>query len=382
MKKIRVLEMIDRPFLGGGQIVLLSLARHLDRERFEVAVCAAAGGPLEDEVRRLGFVFHPAAFSKKPSLGLLRGLECLLVENRIGLLHTHGGVAGLFGRWAAHRAGTPAVIHTLHGIHYLHYRNRLIKNVYIRLERRCSKFTDAVICVSEADRTQALRHRLADESRIRLIRNGIETTPPRSGPAWDRRLLELQRKLNLDRPIVGAVARLHRQKGVSYLFRAAETILLAHPEAKIVVVGGGPLETEFRAMTAKEGFGRSVAFLGERADASEILALFDVFVLPSLWEGLPLALVEAAAAGKPIVATDIDGVREVVRNGETGLLVPPRDSAALAAAVLRLLDDPDLARRLAGRARAEVPPLYTVERMVSETASLYLEIAARKGIVI
>jgi glycosyltransferase involved in cell wall biosynthesis len=382
MKKIRVLEMIDRPFLGGGQIVLLSLARHLDRERFEVAVCAAAGGPLEDEVRRLGFVFHPAAFSKKPSLGLLRGLECLLVENRIGLLHTHGGVAGLFGRWAAHRAGTPAVIHTLHGIHYLHYRNRLIKNVYIRLERRCSKFTDAVICVSEADRTQALRHRLADESRIRLIRNGIETTPPRSGPAWDRRLLELQRKLNLDRPIVGAVARLHRQKGVSYLFRAAETILLAHPEAKIVVVGGGPLETEFRAMTAKEGFGRSVAFLGERADASEILALFDVFVLPSLWEGLPLALVEAAAAGKPIVATDIDGVREVVRNGETGLLVPPRDSAALAAAVLRLLDDPDLAGRLAGRARAEVPPLYTVERMVSETASLYLEIAARKGIVI
>jgi len=382
MKKIRVLEMIDRPFLGGGQIVLLSLARHLDRERFEVAVCAAAGGPLEDEVRRLGFVFHPAAFSKKPSLGLLRGLECLLIENRIGLLHTHGGVAGLFGRWAAHRAGTPAVIHTLHGIHYLHYRNRLIKNVYIRLERRCSKFTDAVICVSEADRTQALRHRLADESRIRLIRNGIETTPPRSGPAWDRRLLELQRKLNLDRPIVGAVARLHRQKGVSYLFRAAETILLAHPEAKIVVVGGGPLETEFRAMTAKEGFGRSVAFLGERADASEILALFDVFVLPSLWEGLPLALVEAAAAGKPIVATDIDGVREVVRNGETGLLVPPRDSAALAAAVLRLLDDPDLARRLAGRARAEVPPLYTVERMVSETASLYLEIAARKGIVI
>ena len=382
MKKIRVLEMIDRPFLGGGQIVLLSLARHLDRERFEVAVCAAAGGPLEDEVRRLGFVFHPAAFSKKPSLGLLRGLECLLVENRIGLLHTHGGVAGLFGRWAAHRAGTPAVIHTLHGIHYLHYRNRLIKNVYIRLERRCSKFTDAVICVSEADRTQALRHRLADESRIRLIRNGIETTPPRSGPAWDRRLLELQRKLNLDRPIVGAVARLHRQKGVSYLFRAAETILLAHPEAKIVVVGGGPLETEFRAMTAKEGFGRSVAFLGERTDASEILALFDVFVLPSLWEGLPLALVEAAAAGKPIVATDIDGVREVVRNGETGLLVPPRDSAALAAAVLRLLDDPDLAGRLAGRARAEVPPLYTVERMVSETASLYLEIAARKGIVI
>ena len=382
MKKIRVLEMIDRPFLGGGQIVLLSLARHLDRERFEVAVCAAAGGPLEDEVRRLGFVFHPAAFSKKPSLGLLRGLECLLIENRIGLLHTHGGVAGLFGRWAAHRAGTPAVIHTLHGIHYLHYRNRLIKNVYIRLERRCSKFTDAVICVSEADRTQALRHRLADESRIRFIRNGIETTPPRSGPAWDRRLLELQRKLNLDRPIVGAVARLHRQKGVSYLFRAAETILLAHPEAKIVVVGGGPLETEFRAMTAKEGFGRSVAFLGERADASEILALFDVFVLPSLWEGLPLALVEAAAAGKPIVATDIDGVREVVRNGETGLLVPPRDSAALAAAVLRLLDDPDLAGRLAGRARAEVPPLYTVERMVSETASLYLEIAARKGIVI
>lgn len=120
--------------------------------------------------------------------------------------------------------------------------------------------------------------------------------------------------------------------------------------------------------------GESAALLGERKDAREVLAAADVFVLPSLWEGLPYVLVEAAALGKPIVATDIDGVREVVRNGETGILVPPRDPGRLAAALILLLRDRDLAGKLGERARRDVPPAFSLERMVRETEALYLDV--------
>lgn len=376
MKPLRVLEMIDQPFLGGGQKVVLSLAKGLDRERFAVSVCSRGGGPLVEAVRTLGLPFLPASFGKRPSRRLVEDLRRLLAENEIGLLHTHGGVAGLFGRWAAKRAGTPAVVHTLHGIHYLHYRNPVLRRLFIGLERRSSRLSDAVICVSEADRDRAVRLRLAEEGRLRLIRNGVEP-PPLASPARERALWELRARVKLDPPVVGTVARLHRQKGVGYLLKAAEKLAQARPGAKVVVVGGGPLESKFRKALGRGGLGRTVILLGERADAADVMELFDVFVLPSLWEGLPLVLAEAAARGKPVVAADIDGVREVVRDGETGLLVPPKDPAALAAAVERLLGDPALARRLAARARAEIPPRFTMDRMVAEHAALYLDLSGR-----
>jgi glycosyltransferase involved in cell wall biosynthesis len=380
MRRLKVLEMIDRPSLGGGQTILLALARNLDRERFEVAVCAKAGGPLEDEVRKLRLSFLPAAFSKKPTLGFGRDLRRILSENKIDILHTHGGIAGLFGRMAAGKAGTPVVVHTIHGIHYLHYRNPVLKRIYIGLERAMSRTTSAVVCVSAADLDQARKYRLAPAERLRLILNGVEIVDPASDPGRDRRIEELRLRLKLRSPVVGSVARLHRQKGVGNLIRAAEPILRARPEATIVVVGGGPLESRLRTEIAKRGLDRRVILLGERTDAADLLSMFDVFVLPSLWEGLPLVLIEAAALGKPIAATDIDGTREILRAGETGLLFRPNDPAALAEAVLRLLGDADLARRLGDRARRDIPPAFTVGRMVDETERLYLDLAAGKGL--
>jgi glycosyltransferase involved in cell wall biosynthesis len=378
MNKIRVLQMIDRSILGGGQAVLMTLAKGLDKERFDVSVCAAAGGPLVDEVRRFGLVFHPVGFRGKPNPGLTGEIRRVLRDNRIDVLHTHGGFAGVFGRRAAIRAGTPVVVHTIHGIHYLHYRNRILKRLLILLERRQSRRTDAVVLVSEADLAQAARHKLAGESRLRLIRNGIEARRFVPGPEGERRLLELRTKLKLDPPVVGSIARLHRQKGIINLLLASEAVGRVRPEARIVVIGGGPLENKMRRFARDKGWGRSVSLLGARGDAADFLPLFDVFVLPSLWEGLPLVLIEAAASGKPIVATDIGGVREVIRPGETGLLVPPGEPGALAEAILRLLGDPVFARRLADRARAEIPPRYSAERMISEYAALYLELAGKK----
>lgn len=184
--------------------------------------------------------------------------------------------------------------------------------------------------------------------------------------------------LKLDPPIVGTVARLHRQKGVIDLVQAAAEIHRSSPQAKIVVVGGGPLEQALRKKAHQLGLERFFIMLGERADARELLSLFDIFVLPSLWEGLPLVLLEAAALGKPIVATNIDGVREVIREGETGLLVEPGNAGALAEAVLRLLRDRNFAAGLAERAKASIPSRFQLSRMVEETEQLYMRLFERR----
>ena len=178
---------------------------------------------------------------------------------------------------------------------------------------------------------------------------------------------------------MGTVARLHRQKGVVYLLRAAEQIHKRRPEAKIVVVGGGELEKQLRRETRAKGIDGYFLLLGERKDARELLSLFDVFVLPSLWEGLPLVLIEAAAMGKPIIATDIEGVREAIIDGENGILVAPKNPEKIAAAVIRLLGNSADAGRLGERAKSDIPARFTLSRMIAETQALYFELAKKES---
>lgn len=376
MTRVRVLEMIDKPFLGGGQVTVLTLARGLDREKFEVLVASEDGGPLVEELRKIGIRHIPIELGKFSGPSAPRALAAVLRDNAVDVLHTHGGIAGLYGRLAARKARTPAIVHTIHGIHYLHYRNPAAKRAFILLERWLSRSTDAVVFVSVADMERAARLRLARPPKARLIRNGVSPVQPGRfrDPAAVRAELGA-----VGRPLVVAVSRLHRQKGVSFLLRAVAHVRAEVPQVKVVVAGGGPLAERLGAELKVLRLEDSVTLLGERKDASDILAAADLFVLPSLWEGLPYVLVEAAALGKPIVATDIDGVREVVRSGANGMLARPRDPASLAASMLFLLKDREFARKLGETARAEIPPKFSIERMISETESLYLEVLAAKS---
>ena len=369
--------MIDRPSLGGGQTAVLLLAENLDRRLFEVLVCSAGDGPLVDEVQNRGLTHIPVPLSKSFSLRTVNRIAAALNKNGIQILHTHGGIAGFYGRWAARRSRTPVIVHTLHGIHYLHYRNPLLRSLYIFQERIFSRFTDGLILVSRADLGQAKKHKLGPEGKMFVIPNGIDLKVKEN-------FEDIQKKRRAwgwepDQPVIGTVARLHRQKGVLYLVQAAEKVLGAFPGAKIVVVGEGPLGQKLRKKAARMGLENSFLFLGERKDAAELIPLFDVFVLPSLWEGLPFVLVEAAALGKPIIATAVDGVTEIVEQGKTGVLVPAKDPQALADAIVRLVRDKDSALRLAERAKAMIPPRFPLRRMVEQTQNLYLELYAGKA---
>jgi len=378
MEKIRVLEMIDQPFLGGGQINLISLAKNLDREKFEVFACSRDGGPLVEEVEKNNIQHFPVPFSKRIGAKIVQKIVTILKNNKIDILHTHGGVAGFFGRWAARKCRTPVVVHTLHGIHYLHYRNFLLKLFFVLLEKYFSRFTDAIVFVSEADRKKGENFKLGSEEKMYTIKNGIDL------PAFkEKNITDLKddkrKELGLEsfQPIVGTVARLHRQKGIPYLLKAAKRISQAFPRIKILIIGGGPLDKKLERAAKRLGVKECVWFMGERKDATELLSLFDVFVLSSLWEGLPYVLMEASTLEKPVVASDVDGIREVIEDGETGILVPARSPEKLAEAVIRLLHEKDLAAQLGANAKKSIPPKFSLSRMVEETQNLYLKLCRR-----
>jgi len=372
MEKIRIMEMIDKPSLGGGQTAVLLLAENLDRGRFEVIISSGGDGPLAEEARQKGISYVPVSLGKRLSLGPIREISGALEENKIDILHTHGGIAGLYGRSAAGRARTPAVVHTLHGIHYLHYRNPFLRWLYVLLERKYSRLTDRLILVCQSDLQRARRYRLAPEEKMAVILNGRDLRPELGTAEIVRRRAELGWPAG--RPVVGTVSRLHRQKGVIDLLRASPKILGAFPEVKIAVVGEGPQSRRLRRKTQRLDLEGRFLCLGDRKDAAAVMSLFDIFVLPSLWEGLPFVLVEAAALGKPIVATAVDGVPEILEDKKTGLLVRPGDPSALAAAVIELLKDKDKARRLGESARTLVAPRFPVRRMIEQHQNLYLDV--------
>lgn len=372
MKKIKILGMIDKPFLGGGQINLLSLAKSLDKRKFDVSVCSQSGGPFVDKVNENNIKHFPVCFRKRIDRRIVREIVSILKNNHFDILHTHGGIAGLYGRWAAHKCGVPVVIHTLHGIHYLHYRNIILKYLYILLERFFSKFTDAVIFVSDADRKKAERLELVPISKMVVVKNGIDFSEAKTEVTATKKKEDI--RLGISQPVVGTVARLHRQKGISYFLKAALKICRAFTEAKIIIVGSGPLQKKLKRMAKNLSLGDLVSFLGEREDGPQLISLFDVFVLPSLWEGLPYVLMEAAALAKPVVVTDIDGVSELVKNMETGILVPPKDPESLAGAVIYLLQNKEIASKFGENFKKDITSRYSLSRMVYETESLYLRL--------
>lgn len=376
MRKIKVLEIIDQPFLGGGQVNLLSLAESLAKEMFEVAVCSRGGGPLAEAVQKLGIPHFAVSFRKALDRSILREIRAVLADHRFDIVHTHGGVAGIYGRLAAHQSVTPVVIHTLHGIHYLHYRNVFTRFASIFLERYFSRFTNALIFVSDSDKKKGEKFKLASSSKMVVIKNGIDFSAciDRSKKAINKEIIRRDMSVDKTHQVVGTVARLHRQKGLLYLLQAAEIISRTIPSTRFVVAGGGPLKRKLEMLNRQQGLENVVRFLGERTEALEILSLFDIFVLPSLWEGLPYALLEAAALAKPVVASNVDGISELIQDGKTGILVPARNPERLAGAIIELLQDRRTASYLGENLQASLSKEYTLTRMIQETQALYLDL--------
>jgi len=372
MKKLSVFHLVEDLKTGGAERVIADIVEGLDRKRFEARVwCLARGGETADELLEKGVeVRILGIWSYHNPLNIIR-LSRLLKKEKPDIVHTHGYFASVIGRLAAKKAGLPIIITHVHST-YWEYKKR-----HLLIERYLSRCTHRIICCSEAVKNFVTGHEKIKEDKTVVIYNGVdeERFLPLQDPSPARARLGIDR----ESPVVGTVSSLTPHKGQKYLIQAAAKIREKYPATRFLIVGDGPLRQSLEEQALGLSLQSSLIFTGARRDIPDLLSLMDIFVLPSSSrEGLGIAIIEGMAMEKPTVATDIGGIPEVVQDGETGLLVRPGDSAALAKAIIELIDNPDRAKAMGKKGRNRFAQKFTRKTMLSKIEDLYLGLAGPK----
>lgn len=365
--RFRVLQVIGSMHPGGAEKVVAQIATGLDPGKYEVRVaCVREIGRIGDEVAARG-VPVTALMNGRESSPYLTPCSLLRVVRRFRphVVHSHGIVALTAAGPLAWLGGLPRWVHTFHFGNYPYASPR-----QMFLERLLSRRASQLVCVAPAQRESIVsHHRLAPE-RLVVIPNGVGASRF-AGDEEARRSKRAELGLSVADFVVGTVCVLSEQKGIGYLLEAAHGLAGRCTGMKLLVVGSGPLENELREQARRFGLSDQVLFTGWRSDVEQILAAIDVFVMPSLWEAMPLALLEAMAARRAIVVTDVGDNAEIVAHGDCATLVRPHDAAGLADAIKALHSDRGLAAGLGERAHARFSRHYDVARMLESHARLY-----------
>jgi glycosyltransferase involved in cell wall biosynthesis len=388
---IRVLRAITRLNIGGPAIHAVLLTAALDDgAQFSSTLVAGTTAPHEGDMLDFAFahkvepVLLPALgreISPADDLVALARMVQLVRQLAPDVVHTHMAKAGTVGRLAARICGVPLIVHTYHGHVFHSYFGAARTRVFLTIERALGLATDRIIVVGDGQRDEIASYGVAPTRKLEAIRLGLELGQFLHAQEA-RGSLRLELGLDPATPLIGIVARLVPIKAHDVFFEAARQILTDEPRAQCVVVGDGERRAELEALVDRLAIRHAVTFLGWRRDMVSVYADLDVVALTSLNEGSPVALIEALAAGRPVVSTRVGGVPEVVIDGVTGLTVPPADPAAMAQGILKLLRDRDLASRLGSAGRRHVYPRYDASRLVDDVRNLYLrELAVRGRIV-
>ncbi len=383
--KIPVVHVITLLELGGAQQNTLHTVAHLDRARFQPYLLCGPGGILDPEARQLNDVpvfFIPDLVREiRPhrDLGALQQLRRRIRHIRRrhphhpAIVHTHSSKAGILGRWAARLEGVPRVVHTFHGFGFHPQQRPWVRWAFQTAERLTGRITDRFIVVSRQNMKTAARLGIAGESRMVLIRSGIAIEAFQDAPEgrWTaRRSLGLE----ADDPVVLMVACLKPQKAPVDYVAVAHRVSEVWPQCRFLLAGDGILrprvEEAARALGLKDRF----RLLGWRRDIPQLLHASDLLVLTSRWEGLPRVLPQAMAAGLPAVVTRVDGSPEAIADGVNGFVREPGDIEGMAQAVLTLLRDPDLRRRMGTEGRRRVGE-FDIHEMVRRQEELYQQLA-------
>lgn len=377
--RTKVVYVIGTLDLGGTERQLIALVKGLDRSRFlPIVYCLTATGPLAADLEEAGvkvkcFGLRGLKVWRNP----IRVAQCLLAffndlkKEKPKIVHGFLFHAYILGTFAAKLAGVPIVIASRRSLG--HFKEK--KWHYLLAERLANRMTDLIVANSEAVRDDVIRQEKVEPAKVRVVYNGVD-------PALYEIPADPALRTSLGIPeearIVGVVANLIHYKGHRFLLQAWRTVKQKIPGARLLLVGDGPLRGALEELAQELGLEKEVRFLGSRQDVPRLFALMDVAVLPSLEEGFPNAILEAMAAGKPVVATNVGGIPEAVIHGKTGLLVPPKDPQALADAIIQLLCDPKLAEEMGKAGRERVTKEFGLDRMVKEMEGLYEELISRK----
>ncbi len=369
---MKVLHVIDNSKRGGGQIHVRSLLSALADRGHELHLAAPADGDSFAGLDRRGVVLHDIPMTGFPRPRNVSVLVDLVKSIEPDILHLHGSLAAVWGRLAGMFSGDVSVVYTYHGVHYLREQRFPRTQLFYLVDRVLSGRADRVICVSESDRGLVEQSGLAGPENVRVVRNGIDFREvTESGPEWKESRLEFPEAER----IVITVARLHRQKGHEFLLRAAVKVLEEFPQTTFLLVGDGPEKANLKVLANRLGIQDQISFLGEREDVPTLLSMSDLFLLPSLWEGMPLSVLEAAFLRIPMVVSAVEGMEEVLRHGEHALMVPPGDEEAIADAVCAVLSGSVDLESMKEAAARLVERDYSAENMARETETVYRELA-------
>ena len=376
MSKLRVLLTIDEASLGGGQMHVLLLAKYLCEADFEVEIATEASGWLVDEARKLGLIVHQITISNQVTWQSFRHIHQLLKHRQFGVLHTHGGTAGFWIRvGAAMLKKRPVIVHTYHGLHYLNVLEKAgeavqqtIKRViFQQIDRFLLNYTDRIICVCRSDYNKAIAATVATVARTSIVYNGIEVD--KFSSPLDRVIARKIFNLDPTEFVFGNVGRLHEQKGHKFLLQAISRMT---NRARLIIIGDGEIRNELTTLADQLGISDRVSFLGARNDIHEFLSAIDVFMMPSLWEGQPIALLEALAIGKPCIASAVDGIPEIIVDGVNGYLVSQKDVESLARMMDLAIEDPNLLWQVHSSKMSRLDSKFLAKNMATEIADIYL----------
>jgi glycosyltransferase involved in cell wall biosynthesis len=361
-RSARVLLVVDSLEVGGAERHVVDLASALRRKGHEVEVACSIAGGLSKPLEEVGVPVRPLTrrlVKRRVSLAYARGIRKLLREGRFDLVHAHIYASAVAAAVATRGTGLPLVV--------TEHTEASWQNLWARLFSRWTyRRARQIIAVSTPIERRLIERDGVSPERVTLIPNAVipaSGNPPSLADTLPDGWLEM--------PLVGVVARLQPEKGVATFLKAAAHVSMVSPEARFLVVGDGPLREELVDLVGRVGLRERVHFLGYRVDAQRLIGLLDVLVVPSLTEGSPLIVLEAMAAGVPVVASAVGGIPDQVRHGEVGVLVPPDDPNALAGALGALLEDPALARRLGEAGRRRTENEFSHEALVRRIEAVY-----------
>lgn len=387
--------MITRFDKGGSAENTYLTVRGLDKEKYDICLIRGLSQESRMSIQEAAGAEGNLAEAKKsgvqiitiPELvryidpvkdlkALFRLISIFRRENP-DIVHTHTSKAGILGRWAAFfSAKKPVIVHTPHGHIFWGYFNRWKTDLFIFLERLTARITDRIITLTEQEKQDHLRFAVAAEEKFAVIHSGVEL----------RNFLDvfvdpedMKEKLGIPQGsfVVGTVGRLTPVKGQKHLIEAAAKVVQQKPDSLFVFLGDGELLAGLTETASVLGIKDHLKFLGWRPDVADVMSAFDIFVLPSLNEGMGKVLVEAMALGKPIIASNVGGIQDLIRHGENGLLVPPASSAILADAILDLYENPDTRKKM-GEAGKGIAAKYGVGAMLRKIDDLYQDCLATR----
>lgn len=382
---IRIMRIIARLNVGGPAIHVSLLAAGLQDSAFSSILVAGQVGQAEGDmgylagemgVRPIIIPELGREISPLDDIRALIALVRLMRRERPHIVHTHTAKAGFLGRLAARLSGVPVIIHTYHGHVFYGYFNRLKTTAFITVDRLTARLSDAILTISDTLRGDLLAFRIAPPDRIRVVPLGLNLSPLADGDKLRGMLLEELDYPN-DTPIVTIVGRLVPIKNHELFLAAAQLVSKEMPDVRFVIVGDGERRAELEGLARQTGLDNVVHFTGWRRDLPTIYADTTVLVLTSRNEGTPVSIIEAMAAGVPVVATAVGGVPDVLRRGDLGKLVPPDDPTALAEAILAELRARGYPHVL--KAKEWALRHYDSARLIADLRHLYLELLARKG---